>query len=129
MDIFEKEVIQFADDHWKSHTEELGRCKGRQIRNALSIAASLAHFDAEEKPGREVQLRACHSPEVAKATVIYDKYRYSILTASDGFRATQSAARNNHSNEQRFMRRGHGAVKGNKLHHSGPSVQWDRLQW
>lgn len=129
MDIFEGEAIQFAEDHWKSHTEELGRCNGRQIRNALSIAASLAHFDAEEKVGRAVQLRQCHFQEVEKVTVLYEQYRYSILTASDGFRAKQSEARTGDFNKHTSTQRGRGAVKGNNLHHSGPSVQWDRLQW
>lgn len=44
MDIFEEEIIQFAEEHWNNHTDALGRWNGRQIRNAFSIAASLAHF-------------------------------------------------------------------------------------
>ncbi|KAG6366774.1 hypothetical protein INS49_000954 [Diaporthe citri] len=112
-----------AEDHWKSHTEELGRWNGRQIRNAFSIAASLAHFDAEGKNGRAVQLRQCHFQEVEKATVLYDKYRHLILTASDGFRAKQSEARNNDFNKHTFTQRGRGAVKGNNAYYPGSSVQ------
>lgn len=123
MDIFEEEIIHFAEEHWKSHTEELGRWNGRQIRNAFSIAASLAHFDAEGKAGRAVQLRQCHFQEVEKATVLYDKYRYSILTASDGFRAKQSEARNDDFNEHTFTQRGRGAVRGNNAYYPGSSVQ------
>ncbi|KAK2613926.1 hypothetical protein N8I77_000794 [Diaporthe amygdali] len=122
MDIFEEEIIDFAEDHWKSHTEELGRWNGRQIRNAFSIASSLAHFDAEGKAGRAVQLRKCHFQEVQKATVLYDRYRYSILTASDGDRAKQSEARNDDFNERTFTQRGNEAAQGSALY-SRLSVQ------
>lgn len=123
MDIFEEEIIQFAEEHWNNHTDALGRWNGRQIRNAFSIAASLAHFDAEGKAGRAVQLRKSHFQEVEKATVLYDNYRYSILTESDGFRARKSEARNDDFNEQTFTQRGRGVFKGNKANYSGSSVQ------
>lgn len=125
MIIFEKEIMQFAEDHWNSHTEELGRWNGRQIRNAFSIAASLAHFDAEREgvPDIAVQLRHFHFREVDKATVLYDKYRYSILTASDGLRAKQSEARNDDFNEHTFRQRGRETVKGNNAYYPGSSVQ------
>ncbi|KAF3762779.1 hypothetical protein M406DRAFT_45563, partial [Cryphonectria parasitica EP155] len=42
MDIFEKEILSFVEEQWSSHTSDVGRWNGRQIRNAFSIAASLA---------------------------------------------------------------------------------------
>ncbi|KAI3391357.1 hypothetical protein diail_7491, partial [Diaporthe ilicicola] len=122
MDIFDEEILQFAENHWNSHTDELGRWNGRQIRNAFSIAASLAHFDAEGKAGRAVQLRSLHFQEVERATVLYDRYRYSILTGSDGERAKQFEARNDDFNEHIFTQRGNEAAKGNALY-SGRNYQ------
>lgn len=123
MDIFEDDIMQFGEDHWNQNTEEVGRWNGRQIRNAFSIAASLAHFDAEAKVGRAVQLRKSHFEEVEKATVLYDKYRYSILTASDSFRAKQSEARNDDFNEHTFTLRGREAARGSNVYYSGSGAQ------
>lgn len=94
MDIFDKEILNFAETHFNNHTNGLGRWNGRQIRNAFSIAASLAHFEASEKDGRAVQLRPEHFRQVQEATLMYDKYRSSVLSGSDGEIALQSEARN-----------------------------------
>lgn len=123
MDIFEDDIMQFGEDHWNKNSEDVGRWNGWQVRNAFSIAASLAHFDAEAKVGRAVQLRKSHFEEVEKATVIYDKYRYSILTASDGFRAKQSEARNDDFNEHTFTLRGREATRGSNVYYAGSGFQ------
>lgn len=55
--------------------------------------------------------------------MLYDKYRYSILTASDGLRAKQSEARNDDFNEQTSRQRGREAVKGSSAYYPGSSAQ------
>lgn len=39
------EIMRFAKSHFKKHTDSEGRWNGRQIRNAFTIAASLAYHD------------------------------------------------------------------------------------
>lgn len=94
MDIFDSEILQFAEEHFRNQSYDYGRWNGRQIRNAFSIAASLAHFEAGGKPGRAVQLRPDHFQQVQEATLLYDKYRASVLTGSDGKIARDLEARN-----------------------------------
>lgn len=106
MDIFDDEIVAFAEQHWNDHTDHVGRWNGRQIRNAFSIAASLAHFEAQEKSGRAVQLRAEHFRKVQAATLVYDKYRASILTGTDGDVAKAHEARNDDFDEHAFTTRG-----------------------
>lgn len=102
MDIFEEDILSFAKKHWEEHNDGIGRWNGRQIRNAFSTAASLAHFEAREKPGRDVQLRAEHFQKVQTATMVYEKYRASILSGTDGEIAKQHEARNDDFDEHMF---------------------------
>lgn len=41
------DICNFASQHWERHTKNdgEGRWNGRQIRNAVQIASSLAHYD------------------------------------------------------------------------------------
>ncbi|KAF7527700.1 hypothetical protein G7054_g10370 [Neopestalotiopsis clavispora] len=82
-------ILSFAEDHWKKHTNDLGRWNGRQIRNAFSIAASLAHFVADEEPELELPrfLSAEQFREVQEATLLYDQYRHETLQQTDSERA------------------------------------------
>ena len=82
--IMEKQILEFAENHFNSNTDKLGRWNGRQIRNAFSIASSLAHFEGDENPGLQRVLRAEHFNEVHNATLLYDKYRKKVLGKTDG---------------------------------------------
>lgn len=97
MEIFDTEILDFAKDHWHRHTAEIDRrWNGRQIRNAFSTAASLAHFEAQGKPGKRVQLRAENFRKVQAAMLEYQKYRASILGGTDGEIAREKEARNDY---------------------------------
>lgn len=94
--IHEKAILSFAEQHYKKHTSDLGRWNGRQIRNAFSIAASLAHFVADEDPELELPrlLTAEHFKEVEEATLLYDRYRLDTLQQTDSERALTLEERN-----------------------------------
>ncbi|KAF3001036.1 hypothetical protein E8E14_006318 [Neopestalotiopsis sp. 37M] len=94
--IHEKAILSFAEEHWKKHTSDLGRWNGRQIRNAFSTAASLAHFVADEEPELELPrlLTAEHFKEVEEATLLYDRYRLDTLQQTDSERALTFEERN-----------------------------------
>jgi hypothetical protein len=82
--IDDQAILKFATKHYKKHTNDIGRWNGRQIRNAFSIAASLAHFNADSNPKLPRLLNAEQFREVQKATVSYDKYRERVLGNNDG---------------------------------------------
>ena len=50
--IFDDEILTFAREHFRKHTDGTGRWNGRQIRNAFQIAASLAHYVRSVQSGR-----------------------------------------------------------------------------
>lgn len=81
--IDEVAILEFAEKHFKKNSTDVGRWNGRQIRNAFSIAASLAHFNADDKPGMPRFLSAEQFREVQKATLLYDQYRKKALGKSD----------------------------------------------
>lgn len=91
--ILQDPILEFAEKHYNEGKDGLGRWNGRQIRNAFSVAASLAHFETLDNPGMQAQLRAEHFKEVHEMTRIYDEYRQSILQSTDGDRAAQEEIR------------------------------------
>ena len=91
--IMEKQILEFAENHFNTNTDKLGRWNGRQIRNAFSIASSLAHFEGDENPGLQRVLRAEHFKEVHNATLLYDKYRKKVLGGTDAEIAEQLETR------------------------------------
>ncbi|KAJ4386437.1 hypothetical protein N0V93_009333 [Gnomoniopsis smithogilvyi] len=102
MDIFDDQILEFAHHHWHNHDDDIGRWNGRQIRNAFSTAAALAHFEVQGKAGRAVQLRAEHFRQVQDASLVYEQYRASILNKTDGEIAKQHEARNDMFDERTF---------------------------
>ncbi|EHK21937.1 uncharacterized protein TRIVIDRAFT_151519, partial [Trichoderma virens Gv29-8] len=88
--IDEADIIAFASEHWRNHTDGIGRWNGRQIRNAFLIAASLAHYegDMSERPeGLQKQLTSKHFKKVEETTRRYDEYRVACLGDTDSYLA------------------------------------------
>jgi hypothetical protein len=88
--IDEADIISFASDHWRNHTDGIGRWNGRQIRNAFLIAASLAHYEGDmgERPeGLQKQLTSKHFKKVEETTRRYDEYRVACLGDTDSYLA------------------------------------------
>ncbi|KAL6895142.1 hypothetical protein GGI43DRAFT_128540 [Trichoderma evansii] len=88
--IDETDIISFASDHWRNHTDGIGRWNGRQIRNAFLIAASLAHYEGDmgERPeGLQKQLTSKHFKKVEETTRRYDEYRVACLGDTDSYLA------------------------------------------
>lgn len=91
--ILQDPILEFAEKHYNDGIDGRGRWNGRQIRNAFSVAASLAHFEALDNPGMQAQLRAEHFKEVHEMTRSYDEYRETILQMTDGDRVAQEEVR------------------------------------
>ncbi|KAH6603955.1 hypothetical protein Trco_007401 [Trichoderma cornu-damae] len=88
--IDETDVIEFSKEHWRNHTDGIGRWNGRQIRNAFLIAASLAHYEGDmgERPeGLQKQLTSKHFKKVEETTRRYDEYRVACLGDTDSYLA------------------------------------------
>ncbi|KAL7783101.1 hypothetical protein V8C37DRAFT_397450 [Trichoderma ceciliae] len=88
--IDETDIIDFSRDHWRNHTDGVGRWNGRQIRNAFLIAASLAHYEGDmgERPeGLQKQLTSKHFKKVEETTRRYDEYRVACLGDTDSYLA------------------------------------------
>lgn len=104
--IMRDEIVQFAEEHFKRNTDDIGRWNGRQIRNAFSVAASLAHFSAENNPGLQPSLRVEHFREVENATRLYDEYRASVIGKTDGENAAELVHRNDGFDESEMGQHG-----------------------
>lgn len=88
--IDETDITSFASDHWRNHTDGIGRWNGRQIRNAFLIASSLAHYEGDmgERPeGLQKQLTSKHFKKVEETTRRYDEYRVACLGDTDSYLA------------------------------------------
>lgn len=97
--VVEGPILEFAERHWNEAKNGLGRWNGRQIRNAFSVATSLAHYEAQANEGMQAQLRQEHFKEVHDMTRLYDEYRLSVLKVMDGERAAQDEARSDEFHE------------------------------
>lgn len=64
--ILEDDILQFATEHYNSAPDGRSRWSGRQIRNAVQMAADLAHYEAVNEPRSKLELRADHFREVVK---------------------------------------------------------------
>ena len=112
--ILEHEVLGFAKTHYRdSAGQDIGRWNGRQIRNAFLIAASLAHLDGDDNPGMQKQLRKQHFDTVAQTTMLYDKFRSSILNGPDSH-----VARDRNERNDAFDRRSSAVMPNNQYGHS-----------
>ena len=111
--IVEHEVLGFAETHYRDAVDQdMGRWNGRQIRNAFLIAASLAHLDGDNSPGMQKQLRKQHFDTVAQTTMLYDRFRSSILNGPDSHVARERNERND-----AFERRPSAAMANNQYRH------------
>jgi hypothetical protein len=94
--IDEKDILEFARNHWRNHSDSVGRWNGRQIRNAFLIASSLAHFEGDkgERPeGLQKQLTSKHFLKVEETTNRYDEYRLACLGDTDSYLARDRSER------------------------------------
>ncbi|KAJ5150895.1 uncharacterized protein N7482_010147 [Penicillium canariense] len=89
-DIREKEIIQFAKDHFKdTKAKNLLNWNGRQIRNAFQTAVALAAFDARKnKRPNDIILGKEQFTRVAAAAEEFDRY---LLSLSQGKNDSQLA--------------------------------------
>jgi len=112
--ILEKDVLDFALAHYRtSDGQGMGKWNGRQIRNAFLIAASLAHLDGDDNPGMQKQLRKSHFDTVAQTTMLYDRFRSSILNGPHSH-----VARDRNERNDGFDRGSSAIMAGNQYGHS-----------
>jgi hypothetical protein len=83
--IDDEDVLEFARNHWRNNAKHdgFGRWNERKIRNAFLIAASLAHYEADNKPKLQKQLKQSHFKKVEETTLEYDKFREDFFKKSD----------------------------------------------
>ncbi|KAK4213981.1 hypothetical protein QBC37DRAFT_422209 [Rhypophila decipiens] len=83
--IWESDILNFAREHYNTNSVQIGRWNGRQIRNAVRVAAAIAHYEYRETPPDiQPQLRADHFRKVAELTKEYDDIRQKTLGITDG---------------------------------------------
>ncbi|KAK0625446.1 hypothetical protein B0T17DRAFT_532828 [Bombardia bombarda] len=89
--IMEPDILKFAADHCAKHPKGKGAWNGRQIRNAFSVAAALARYEAEQpglaESGFQPQLRYSHFREVEQRTAEYSRFRAHVLGGDDSRKA------------------------------------------
>jgi hypothetical protein len=88
--IFEDEIVEFARKHYREHSvrDGEGRWNGRQIRNAVQIAACLSYYDKEtKKDSKDLPplLMASHFKSVADTTAEFDEYMSKTRGGTDGY--------------------------------------------
>ncbi|KAF9885226.1 hypothetical protein FE257_000586 [Aspergillus nanangensis] len=88
IDVQEKRIRQFSDEHWKRNLERpTRRWNGRQIKNAFQTAIALANWEFYDK-GNVAKLdrpllKAKHFRHVAQITGHFDDYISDIHGTSD----------------------------------------------
>ena len=125
MDADEKEIMEYADLHFKRGDANDTAWNGRQIRNAFQTATALAEFEARERHSKDVKsgkkdasapvrpmLQPKHFDVVAQASFDFDKYLDSIDDETLAERAHRAAERND-----RFPRTN---IMSGRLHTGGP---------
>ncbi|KAI0145061.1 hypothetical protein GGR57DRAFT_481256 [Xylariaceae sp. FL1272] len=87
--VVESDIMRFAEDHCRKHPNGKGAWNGRQIRNAFTMAASLARFEADAINDKKYQpqLRYSHFEEVEKIMTEFDLFRANILGGDDARKA------------------------------------------
>ncbi|KAL4932090.1 ATP-binding protein [Aspergillus undulatus] len=108
MDIEDKKIRHFADEHWQRNFERpTRRWNGRQIKNAFQTAIALANWEFnEENDDARLErplLKARHFRHIAKITAHFDDYiseifgaydedTYAMLAARDALRIDKNSA-------------------------------------
>ena len=125
MDADEKEIMEYADLHFRRGDAIDTAWNGRQIRNAFQKATALAEFEARERHSKDMKsgkkdasapvhplLQPKHFDVVAQASFDFDKYFDSIDDETLAERAHRVAERND-----RFPRTN---IMSGRLHTGGP---------
>ncbi|KAK7936021.1 hypothetical protein PG985_001516 [Apiospora marii] len=93
-------ICEFATGHWDRHTEHngAGRWNGRQIRNAVQIAASLAWYDRknDRNPGAEEvppTLDERHFRIVEQTMTLFEGYMTKARGGTDTYLSEQRSER------------------------------------
>ncbi|KAI8632708.1 hypothetical protein F5Y19DRAFT_418592 [Xylariaceae sp. FL1651] len=101
--MYKDNICKFAVEHWDRHqaNDGEGRWNGRQIRNAVQIAASLALYDkkTERTPGAEEIppiLDHRHFETVEKTMTLFEGYMNKTKGGSATFIAKQRSERDDH---------------------------------
>ncbi|KAI0544511.1 hypothetical protein F4679DRAFT_35659 [Xylaria curta] len=116
------QICRFAVEHWDRHAENdgEGRWNGRQIRNAVQIAASLALYDKETDQDEGVQgippvLDERHFETVEQTMTLFEGYMNKTRGGSATFIAKQRSER-----DDRFKTPQSGASR-DKLYEASPT--------
>ncbi|KAI1324566.1 hypothetical protein F5Y16DRAFT_423877 [Xylariaceae sp. FL0255] len=98
--IFKDQICKFVVDHWDRHAanDGEGRWNGRQLRNSVQIAASLALYDREDNPdakknGVPAILDEKHFRKVEKTMTLFEGYMSKTRGGSASFIAKQRSER------------------------------------
>ncbi|KAI1845530.1 hypothetical protein JX266_008388 [Neoarthrinium moseri] len=98
--IYQDKICKFAVDHWDRHAinDGQGRWNGRQIRNAVQIAASLAWYErkVDKTPGTEELppiLDDTHFATVENTMSLFEGYMAKTKGGTDTFISHQRAER------------------------------------
>ncbi|KAI1856392.1 hypothetical protein JX265_011639 [Neoarthrinium moseri] len=98
--IYKDKICKFAVDHWDRHAinDGQGRWNGRQIRNAVQIAASLAWYErkVDKTPGTEELppiLDDTHFATVENTMSLFEGYMAKTKGGTDTFISHQRAER------------------------------------
>ncbi|KAH9897444.1 hypothetical protein F4778DRAFT_235254 [Xylariomycetidae sp. FL2044] len=90
--IYKQQICEFSVKHWDRHAENdgAGRWNGRQIRNAVQIAASLALYEnrTDKTPGAEDLppiLKADNFKTVEETMTLFEGYMTKTKGGTDSF--------------------------------------------
>lgn len=91
LEVFEEDILRFAAEQFRHHSQGKGRWNGRQIRNAFQVAASLARFEMRTQyaddhkrtqnpgPPPRPKLGVDHFEAMARLTEEFDDYIIETL--------------------------------------------------
>jgi hypothetical protein len=82
LQINEQEILRPADEKFDKYSSKY-RWNGRQIRNAIQIASSLAHFDAR-KDNTQPRLTTEHFKMIHIVTEDFDQFMQEAVCKTDG---------------------------------------------
>jgi hypothetical protein len=94
LQINEQEILRLAEEKFNEYKGKY-RWNGRQIRNAIQIASSLAHFDAR-KDNIQPRLTTEHFKMIHVVTEDFDQFMQETVGKTDGEMAFERGDRSDH---------------------------------
>lgn len=93
----EKEIMDYALNHFRTTSPQKANWNGRQIRNAFQTATALAEYDRDASQASQPRLDKKYFDIVAKASLEFDQYMAATRDENDAVRAF-----NNHERYDEF---------------------------